>query len=866
MRPVHLTISAWGPYKDREEIDFTSVSKRGLFLITGVTGAGKTTIFDAITFALYGNVSGSMRETKRLRSDFALPETETFVRLTFTHMGKTYTITRTPEYERPKLRGKGMLVAKPTVTLVMPDGREMDRLLEVKEAIESLLGLSYTQFKQISMLAQGEYTQLLVADPKDRRKILSRIFDLGIYSQVKYLLRDREHALRRQLDELMNRADEALTSAECEGEGWEEARGQENRNYSLLVRMLEDQIREDRERRAEKDLQLEQLERREAKLISEAAGIRQMNRRFQELDRVSAELETLTAQQGDWEEKKVRSVRAGQAKSVGPVEVAREEAVKQLADRRQRLKEAGVLLEEYRKDLDELKVESRRQMPEDGTVLEEYVKERSKRLEDMERLLEDEKRQQELERALKREQKAYLKLERSVIAKRKEYERKDLACRRAAIGLAARYLKEGEPCPVCGSTIHPKKARLSAQVPDEEAVKRCQEELSALEEQFRIAGQQAAQANWEVGRVREETAVALESCGLDRDTNLREWMARERSEVKALTTLLKKIGDLAGKIKAQQAVTEHLKTELPEAEKNLDRREKEFSRMLKKQGFEDEKAYRKSCMKEQELERLNAAIQKYEQSLSIARENHRRLLAETEGKQPQDPEVWNQKLEEKRQEKRQLLKEKEGLSVRLEGNRRALHSLKEKLAEWETVHERYGKVSDLAQVTRGDGRNRLRLLFEDYVCGSYFDRVLYAANRRLREMTLGRYELSRIDKAAHGHDSLELMVYDAHTGKYRPVRTLSGGEAFQAALSLALGATDVIQNHMGGIRIEALFVDEGFGSLDSEALELAVRTLSSLLDGNRLVGIISHVDELKERIEDRIEVVRTPEGSYIKQD
>lgn len=864
MKPVNLTISAWGPYKDREVIEFDNVARKGLFLISGPTGAGKTTIFDAITFALYGNVSGSIRETRQLRSDFAQPETDTYVELTFLHKGEEYRIRRTPEYERPKRKGSGMLLAKPTVLLTMPDGKEYDRLLDVKAKVEELLGLDYGQFKQISMLAQGEYTQLLVAEPKERRKILSKIFDLNIYQQLKFSLRDRERRLKEQMTELINKIDEALSAVVTDREDWLTAYRSENRNYQELSRILQELIRDDREFRRVQKERWERLEKEENAMVAEYTRARQTNQLFAQLSQVKEELSCLQSRQEETEQKKERLSAAGRARLVRPYEVAYEKAEQQQKEAEEKLGKARESWARISQEAQALELEKQKLLPEGEEHLASYLTECQERLTHISLLEEQQKQLRQTEQKLSQKQKEYLRLEAQEERKRKRYEEKDRAYRRAAIGLAAQELKDGEPCPLCGSTEHPKKARVTKEVPDEETLKRLKQEHQDIKDQLAAVQQDAAGLKGERDRTKltVEQHLILAKVAADQDVPaLRKDISHQ---IRDLEKLQKALRASQLKTEGQRTILEHMEEELPEAMKNLEQARKEFLKILSRQGYENPDSYRFSFLDEKTAGALDREIRSYEQQLHLAQENQKRLERETKGKEIKDLTELSKALEEKRREKQKLSKEKETLAARLEGNRRASLSLGEKLGEWDQKNDLFGKVSDLAQVTRGDGKNHLKLLFEDYVSGSYFDQVLYAANFRLRDMTTGRYELSRIDRAAHGHDSLELMVFDAHTGKYRPVRTLSGGEAFQAALSLALGTTDVIQNHMGGIEIETLFVDEGFGSLDSEALDQAVRTLMSLVEGDRLIGIISHVGELKERLDNQIEVVRTPAGSHIR--
>ena len=627
---------------------------------------------------------------------------------------------------------------------------------------------------------------------------------------------------------------------------------------------IRDLIREDREKRRVQREQWERLEKEENSMVAEYTRARQTNQLFTQLAQVKEELIRLQKGQDEIAQKKEKLSAAGRARMVRPYEVAYEKADQQYKEAGEKLEKARENWVRISREAQALELEKQKLLPDGEEHLAPYLTECKERLTHISLLEEQQKLLKQAEQKLAQKQKEYLRLEAQEERKRRRFEDKDRAYRRAAIGLAAQELKAGEPCPLCGSTEHPKKARVTKEVPDEETLKRLKQEYQEAGEQLAAVQQEAAGLKGE----RDQTKLTVEQhrnlakVTIDQDASaLRKEISHQ---IRGLEKLQKALRASQLKTEGQRTILEHMEEELPEALKNLEQAEKEFQKILNRQGYVSPDSYRLSFLDEKTAGALEREIRSYEQQLHLSLENQKRLERETKGKEIKDLTELTLALEEKRREKQKQSKEKETLAARLEGNRRASLSLGEKLGEWDQKNDLFGKVSDLAQVTRGDGKNHLKLLFEDYVSGSYFDQVLYAANFRLRDMTTGRYELSRIDRAAHGHDSLELMVFDAHTGKYRPVRTLSGGEAFQAALSLALGTTDVIQNHMGGIEIETLFVDEGFGSLDSEALDQAVCTLMSLVEGDRLIGIISHVGELKERLNNQIEVVRTPAGSHIR--
>ena len=751
MKPTSLVLSGWGPYRGVEQADFETM-QQGLFLVSGPTGSGKTTIFDGITFALYGEVSGSIREKDSLRSDFADASTPTFVTLNFTHRGKQYRVTRNPKYDRPKLKGEGMTTE--------PEGGELyegETLLasgssQVTERVTGLLGLDYRQFRQISMIAQGEFQQLLVSSSKERTQIFRDIFQTRIYDTMTALLSARVKALNGRIDEVKHRADEITGTFRIENGDWEELKSKKNRNYRKILDFIEQE--DDRLESRERELAscLGELDRSYKEQVRAIEELRSGNQAVRKYENDRKTLEKLEEERDSLKEQK-REL----AKAYGRIPVRRE----RLEGKKSELR----VLEEQKKGLASWQAACRQ---------------------------------------LTERQETYLKLDGEAKEKKRIYEYQDDCFKKAAAGIIARDLTEGIPCPVCGSTVHPVPASMEGEVPDEKEIRRLKADYEAASEKASAAAGAAAALVGAVKNMEENLGVMDLSDGGEK--------------------ALLEIGE---KLKLLEEETKQEEKEIRDCEKE----------------------YQDCSVK---LEKQKAAYSQLKASIRVPKQTE---LVDLSG--------FEAALSECERDRKQTAREKERTGAALALNRQSLSTLKGHLEVKEKLETEYGVVRELERAAGGyNGRN---LVFEQYVLSVYFEDILRAANRRLLKMSGERYELHRLDRTRdrRSKESMEMEVLDQYTGKRRSVKSLSGGEAFNAALALALGTSDVIQSYAGGIQVEALFVDEGFGSLDAEALEQAVAILTSLSGGSSMVGIISHVEELKEQIGSHILVEKTNQGSRI---
>lgn len=755
MKPLKLIISGWGPYKDTQMVDFSPLQAGGLFLITGPTGAGKTTIFDGITFALYGEVSGSIREKDSLRSDFASPDAVTKVELHFIHQGMTYKISRNPRYDRAKMRGEGTTTENEAGELYREDALLATGSQQVTDAVTELLGLNYRQFKQISMIAQGEFQQLLTASSKERTLIFRDIFQTKLYDTITQILGQRVKALSGRLDECRHRMDECMASFRLEGEAWQALYRQKNRNYPKITAFIGQELEKAAKNRERLKEQQAELEREYKMQVQKTEQVRQNNHLIDQY-------------------------------------LADQTRLEKLKEERNRLKEQCRALQKEAKGLPGRKACLERKQESLRSLKEQYQK------------AQDWKRERE---NLSRLQGQYLELDRQAKEKKLEYEYQDDRYRKAAAGILAQGLLPGQPCPVCGSRTHPAPAGMEGDIPDEKQIRRLKDEADHW---LGLSGEAQAKAATSLGALRQM------------EQNLGEWKNR-----------------------LEEAPEESLRSfhgQVEDAETELSGLKQEIVQL------------------EQACQEAEIAVEK----VAAAYRQGKEALRKPKTMEKQDVTELNRRVSELEGKRRQGIREMERLQTSLSINGSGLKQLEAHLQSRQELEKEYGILRKVERAAAGS--NNRKLVLEQYVLSVYFEDILRAANLRLYAMTGERYELYRVEESRDKRmkEGMELEVLDQYTGKRRSVKTLSGGESFKAALALALGTSDVVQSYAGGIQVETLFVDEGFGALDSESMNQAVQILTALSGGQRMIGIISHVEELKEQIDAQIMVQKNNNGSSIQ--
>ena len=870
MKPIRLTICGWGPYPEKQEIDFTGLERKGLFLITGPTGAGKTTIFDALTYALYGNMSGEMREKNSVRSDFADADTKTYVELVMTHGGQEYKIYRNPEYLRKRKRAEGLAREKEKAVMTRPDGTVIEGSSEVTRRVQELLRLDYRQFKQLSMIAQGEFARLLSAPSAEKTRIFREIFGTDLYDRMAAALKGKASVAYRQVMECRHKMDEDIDmiKRDCVFENeraskWDELTSGGSYYYEGIIDFLTVEAAESKER-WEKCLKAHNGKEEEVQLCTQELGkVQRMQSLFEKLETEREKRKVLSALAGEMTEAEEKLRIQEAAAHLRP----EEEKVKAAVEYGKRLEQ---LLVEAEKEISELRERKEKEANfylEREKIREAYeLKRRKEILEVRQRELTE--RYRESETNLRKLQEAYLLAEQEEEKEKAVFEKAEKAYRHGIAGILGEELSEGIPCPVCGAVHHPSPAQKDQQMPDEKQVKDLkkiyedrQKKRIELHGETKAFVAKCGEMEKQLVQLSEEKECLDKEAG--KITSLAENYVEEHSEEqfnrhlaeyeKCLTVLSEKEKKLAEQ-----------ELELTQKRTYAKKLSDEFDKKRENAGFAKKEDYLAALADEQETTKLRAKIQDYRQKCGANEELMRHLEEETRDAKLEDSQVLKNRLLILKEEKARLFSEQMKLSERFRSLTTGLSSLKEKQSALEQLMADYSLLKDLDDAASGN--NKKRLVFEQYVLASYFENILKAANVRLRMMTGGRYELRRVSGVSDGRskDNLEIEVLDYYTGKYRSVKTLSGGESFKASLSLALGMSDVVQAGSGGIRVEALFIDEGFGSLDSESVEQACLALQSLIEKNRLIGIISHVPELAEKIESQIRIHKTNTGSRIE--
>ena len=882
MRPLKLILCGWGPYKDKVEIDFEGFGGQGLFLITGPTGAGKTTLFDAITYALYGALSGEVRDKERtgVRSDFASENIPTFVELTMEHAGHRYRISRNPRYLRPKKRGKGssgFVEEKENAVLYLPDDTVLEGVKEVNARLLEILALDYSQFKQISMIAQGEFARLLTAPPKDKTRIFREIFGTGVYERFTYALGTRAKALYTQVMEQKHKLEEdiRMLSVGLERSGWSlelqerflELLRSKDWNYAEIKRCLEDMEAEARQKAQEVKLKYAETEKQTERLTRRLAELKEENLKVRQFQKAAQEWEQIKEQRKLYQDKEKELKQAVNAAMAEPAEVravqSAEAVVKAKASYDSLVKEQEELCRE-RKALAYLQ--------EKKSVLEPLITimaELETLRKDREKLAEEREKKEKL---LAAGQAAYLQQEKTALACRQQYENADRERKLSAIGIAAGFLEEGKPCPVCGSLEHPAPAAVEGSVVSEE-------ELDMLKEKWDRAQEALTNQHGKVVELKTQLEMLVMNVQKLENTLLEKEEVLRAQTDEVICGYLRMAPAQAGRrLQKEWERFSRLETILEEKKRQQARlaeeieeasvKEKEAAALLRaaltQYGFRSKVEYERAKMSMQEREGLEHSIREYHKREAAGRELYDHLKASVKKTEETDPAPAEEALAQAKQARKAALEEQKAWDRHLTEVSRTQQLMRNRREQMEEKEKEYGYVKDLENMASGN--NARKLVFEQYVLAGYFEEILRAANLRFARMTSGRYEMSRVGQVGDGRvkDNLEIQVMDYYTGKYRSVRTLSGGESFKASLSLALGMSDVIQAMSGGIRVDTLFIDEGFGALDSESLDQACETLMSMVEKNRLVGIISHVPELRERIDRQLVVERTAAGSKVR--
>lgn len=1034
MRPIKLTISAFGPYADKQVIDFEELNGRNIFVISGKTGAGKTTIFDAISYALYGEASGESRETDSLRSHFADDDVETFVELEFELKGERYTVNRVPKQKKKKSRGEGFTEKSADATLTLPDGKVITKVTNVTNKLIEILGITRDQFKQIVMLPQGEFKKLLLADSLEREGIFRKIFNTYDFEKIQIDLKEKAISLSKN----RNKSKDEMQTNLKNIKGEHDIVIGEYVDFPFVIEKLKDFISKDSE--AYKNLnEDDKALYNELELINkEKVKIENNNNLLKEKEKIDNSLLDLINKEKEFEIKKETINKCKSAKEVKYIEDKLIENENIIEQRKKSYEETLLNIERLNKEVDiaksNLKIEEAKEPERDALKLEinklesikpkiaefdelknsliiktESIESIKCKIEDNKKVNENLKKQklenenklkeiataetQKVEIAneisnkekiiqetrelfkiiasyeksklshnnLKIEYDSFEKVYKSI---KKNYNDMDELYKKEQAGILACSLKENTPCPVCGSKNHPNPAVISKNliVPTKEELKIAKEKLEEAEKENNLKINELTKLNTDCKNYFDilsnsllkfsktlnidekysvNTAEVVKLKGIELKVNIddlnkeliktneklsmkknideqniiienslveveKELSTLEKTEkillpeiaqintrieeykkeipkeildIKTLEILLndktKELEislnnlnklrvyneNISKQLEGEISKSNEIKSSMEELKSNIEKIKVEFNTLLKSLGFNDFNNYEEFKTKIYLIEDLEKEVEDYYLNLNLLKSKKEDIVIKTKDLFFIDIDSIDEKLKKLQEEKKGLeLRLRELYSV-LENNKSILKNVESLNAKFKAIEEEYKVVGELADLA--NGKKSPYISFERYILASYFEDIIEAANIRLEKMTGDRFSLIRKKSKSKGagQKGLELEIYDNYTDSSRDVSSLSGGESFKASLSLALGLSDVVQSNAGGVSLDTMFVDEGFGTLDPQSLDNAIDSLLELQRGGRLVGIISHVEELKERIDAKLEVVSTAKGS-----
>lgn len=924
MKPLKLTMSAFGSYAGKNVIDFTG-QQQGIFLITGDTGAGKTTIFDAITYALYNQTSGGERNGNMMRSQYAQPETETYVELEFLYRGQTYRVRRNPDYKITKTLKNGKIREQKvphSVELTMPDGTVFPEKKNATDAkIIEILGLTADQFSQIVMIAQGDFLKLLYTKSDERKMIFSKLFRTDIYWKIQENLRrksmemderiqENDRAFEQEksriillpeseelpLDELVERLRERLKDALKE-QNLRRANVEElnkkitkyeeiNKLFVSLEKIrqngkeLEARQAESKERRQ----QIENARKADKVLVAEQQNLRQQQEVEQSAQAIAKMTETLANDQEMFETLKTQQQEAEAKQKREAADIQKKMlALEQSFPSYEALQNARSEEQQAKKVWEDL-----------GKISEESF---HKKKAGIAALKEQQKRQ---EQVVEQTKKNWEQTSLSASESAKHYEHIYEAFLKEQAGILAENLSAGCPCPVCGSTIHPDPAKLSDHAVTELEVEQAKKTRAAAEEKRDLAyaafeaekteKQKLAQAvekeeadfvlaqtiAKQQRKEAEQNYVSLQKIAEQiREKLVYPSLAEAKKQYAAMQKALEaaeqeiakkrqKVSELAeamNTLKGQKlAEEENQKT----AKKLAVKTEKEYAKLLEKSGFVSEETYHLAILPERSRSKLEREEKEYESQCLRQQSEQKLLEKQVSGKTYTDTTELNEQLKAEKQALKEAEKTYMELHTAYENDRSVLQNCAVYLEKGKKLESEDQVIKSLSKTANGRLSGSAKIDFETYIQRQYFKQIIHEANKRLLTMSNHQFILKLKEEANTGrktNEGLDLSVYSLVTDSERDVKTLSGGESFLAALAMALGLSDIVERSAGAIHPDMMFIDEGFGSLDAQSRQQAIEVLAELAGDSRMVGIISHVTELKEQIDHKLVVSRTDKGS-----
>lgn len=924
MKPLKLTMSAFGSYAGKNVIDFTG-QQQGIFLITGDTGAGKTTIFDAITYALYNQTSGGERNGNMMRSQYAQPETETYVELEFLYRGQTYRVRRNPDYKITKTLKNGKIREQKvlhSVELTLPDGTVFPEKKNATDAkIIEILGLTADQFSQIVMIAQGDFLKLLYTKSDERKMIFSKLFRTDIYWKIQENLRRKS----MEMDERIQENDRAFEQEKSRIIPLPES--EELPLDELVERLrerLKDALKEQNLRRAN----VEELNKKITKY-------EEINKLFVSLEKIRQNGKELEARQVESKERRQQIENALKADKVLVAEQQNlrqqqtvEQSVQAIAKMEETLTNNQEMFETLKTQLQEVEAEQKREaadIQKKMLALEQSFpsyealqnarseEQQAKKVwEDLGKTSEEsfhkkeagiaalKEQQKQQEQVVEQTKKNWEQTSLGASESAKHYEHMYEAFLKEQAGILAENLSAGCPCPVCGSTVHPDPAKLSDHAVTELEVEQAKKTRAAAEEKRdlayaafeaektekqklaqavekeeadfvlaqTIAKQQRKEAEQNyvslqkiAEQIREKLVYPSFAEAKKQYAAMQKALAAAEQEIERKRQKVSELAEAMNTLKGQKlAEEENQKT----AKKLAAKTEKEYAKLLEKSGFVSEETYHLAILPERSRSKLEREEKEYESQCLRQQSEQKLLEKQVSGKTYTDTTELNEQLKAEKQALKEAEKTYMELHTAYENDRSVLQNCAVYLEKGKKLESEDQVIKSLSKTANGRLSGSAKIDFETYIQRQYFKQIIHEANKRLLTMSNHQFILKLKEEANTGrktNEGLDLSVYSLVTDSERDVKTLSGGESFLAALAMALGLSDIVERSAGAIHPDMMFIDEGFGSLDAQSRQQAIEVLGELAGDSRMVGIISHVTELKEQIDRKLVVSRTDKGS-----
>ena len=924
MKPLKLTMSAFGSYAGKNVIDFTG-QQQGIFLITGDTGAGKTTIFDAITYALYNQTSGGERNGNMMRSQYAQPETETYVELEFLYRGQTYRVRRNPDYKITKTLKNGKIREQKvphSVELTLPDGTVFPEKKNATDAkIIEILGLTADQFSQIVMIAQGDFLKLLYTKSDERKMIFSKLFRTDIYWKIQENLRRKS----MEMDERIQENDRAFEQEKSRIIPLPES--EELPLDELVERLrerLKDALKEQNLRRAN----VEELNKKITKY-------EEINKLFRSLEKIRQTGKELEARQAESKERRQQIENARKADKVLVAEQQNlrqqqevEQSAQAIAKMTETLANDQEMFESLKTQLQESEAKQKREaadIQKKMLALEQSFpsyealqnarseEQQAKKVwEDLGKTSEEsfhkkeagiaalKEQQKQQEQVVEQTKKNWEQTSLGASESAKHYEHMYEAFLKEQAGILAENLSAGCPCPVCGSTVHPDPAKLSDHAVTELEVEQAKKTRAAAEEKRdmayaafeaektekqklaqavekeeadfvlaqTIAKQQRKEAEQNyvslqkiAEQIREKLVYPSFAEAKKQYAAMQKALAAAEQEIERKRQKVSELAEAMNTLKGQKlAEEENQKT----AKKLAAKTEKEYAKLLEKSGFVSEETYHLAILPERSRSKLEREEKEYESQCLRQQSEQKLLEKQVSGKTYTDTTELNEQLKAEKQALKEAEKTYMELHTAYENDRSVLQNCAVYLEKGKKLESEDQVIKSLSKTANGRLSGSAKIDFETYIQRQYFKQIIHEANKRLLTMSNHQFILKLKEEANTGrktNEGLDLSVYSLVTDSERDVKTLSGGESFLAALAMALGLSDIVERSAGAIHPDMMFIDEGFGSLDAQSRQQAIEVLAELAGDSRMVGIISHVTELKEQIDRKLVVSRTDKGS-----